>query len=75
MAGSGCPLDDDRELLCISIRQNIMDDNGITIREIAEEYDIDKTMVWRILKRDLNMRSVSSKWIPHELTDQHKILK
>ena len=44
----------------------------ISTRIIAEELDLSKSTVWRILTEHLEMRKVCSTWVPHELTESNK---
>jgi energy-converting hydrogenase A subunit M len=43
----------------------------LTVRSIAEQANIDKETVRKILTEDLDMRKVCAKMIPKELTKEH----
>ena len=55
--GSGRPSDPVKEDVTPLIMQHIIEDNGITIRELAQIYDISKDMVWRILTKYSKMKT------------------
>ena len=50
----------------------IRGDRRIKVREIALQIGISKSAVHRILSQ-LNFRKVSARWVPKELTDDHKL--
>jgi energy-converting hydrogenase A subunit M len=42
-----------------------------TVRSIAEQVNIDRETVKKILTEDLDMRKVRAKMVPKELTEEH----
>ena len=44
----------------------------MSVRELADACEIDKSTVHRILRKDLGLRNVASVWVPHELSDLNK---
>lgn len=55
------------------VRAKVLANGRITVREIAEELDISKNSVDRILVEHLNMRRVSAKIVPRLLSDEQKV--
>jgi transposase len=43
----------------------------LTLRRIAEQTNIDRETVTKILTEDLDMRKVCAKMVPKELTEEH----
>ena len=56
------------DLICTEMQQN----SDHTTQDLAEMFNISKTMVHRILTEDLQFKSLSDKWVPHILTEVHK---
>jgi len=54
------------------IRQIMRKNCRLTFRSIAEEVDIDRETVRKILTEDLDMRKVCAKMVPKELTEEQK---
>jgi len=54
------------------IRQIVCENRRLTIRSIAEQVNIDRETVRKILTADLDMRKVCAKKVPKELTEQQK---
>ena len=44
----------------------------LTVRSIAEQLNIDRETVRKILTEDLDMRKVCAKMVPKELTEEQK---
>ena len=44
----------------------------LTVRSIAEQVNIDRETVRKILSEDLDMRKVCAKMVPKELTEEQK---
>ena len=57
------------------VRQIVMEDLRLTLREIVEKVGISRGSVHSILTEDLCMRRVSAKSIPKLLTEQQKELR
>ena len=50
----------------------IYSDRRLKIREIAEMLDLSRSTVHRITHEDLKFKKVCSRWVPKQLTDEHK---
>ena len=70
--GSGRKRNEERTELVAQVLEDVKEDNRITVRELSIKYDVTKDTMWRILKEDLNLKSKSLRWVPHELTDVQK---
>ena len=47
--------------------------NCVSYRAFAQNLDLDRSTAYRILIEKLHLKVVCSQWIPHRLTDNHKI--
>ena len=56
------------------IRQLIEEDEHLTVRELAQLTEMNKSSVHTILSGNLNLRCVYSVWVPFNLTANHKLL-
>ena len=54
------------------IRQILRENRRLTVRSIAEQANIDRETVSKILTEDLDMRKVCAKMVPKELTKEQK---
>jgi len=54
--------------ICQTVREN----RRLTVRSMAEQVNIDRETVRKILTEDLDMRKVCAKMVPKELTKQQK---
>ena len=54
------------------VNELIQTDRRLKIREISESLDISKSTVHRIVFDELHYRKVSARWVPKELTADHK---
>jgi len=52
------------------VRQIVRENRRPTVRSIAEQVDIDRETVRKILTEDLDMRKVCAKMVPKELTEE-----
>ena len=68
-ARSGRPFTSRNEEVIEKVRQILMEDCRLTLREIVEEVGISRGSVHSILTEDLCMRRVSAKFIPKLLTE------
>lgn len=57
------------------VQQFLTDDNRVTVRQLSEWLEVSKTTIHEILTEDLKLRNVSCVWVPHELQDNHKLLR
>jgi len=55
-----------------NFRQILRENRRLTVRSIAEQVNIDRKTVRKILTEDLNMRKVCAKMVPKELTKEQK---
>ncbi|CAF4576686.1 unnamed protein product, partial [Didymodactylos carnosus] len=55
-----------------AVKDLVNDDPHISIDYIADILDISCGSVDTILKQHLRLRKVSSKWVPHELTQEQR---
>jgi DNA-directed RNA polymerase sigma subunit (sigma70/sigma32) len=49
----------------------VHENRRLTVRSIAEQVNIDRERVRRILTEDLDMRKVRAKMVPKEFTKEH----
>jgi len=54
------------------VRDVIRKDKTLGVRAVAEEVNLDRESVRRILKEELNMRKVCAKMVPKLLSDEQK---
>jgi hypothetical protein len=50
-------------------------DQNITVHELGNNVGLAHSTVLHILKKQLQMQKISSKWVPHYLTEQQKWLR
>ena len=55
-----------------AVQEYLEVDCRMTVRDLADALEIDKSSVHRILRKDLGLRNVASVWVPHELSDLNK---
>ena len=55
-----------------NVRQIVCENRLLTVRSIAEQVNIDRETVRKILTGDLDMRKVCAKMVPKELTEEQK---
>jgi hypothetical protein len=53
----------------------VLADRNITIHELTNNVGLAHSTVLHILKKHLQMRKITSKWVPHDLTEQQKWLR
>jgi len=54
------------------VRQIVRENHRLTVRSIAEQVNIERETVRKILTEDLDMRRVCAKMVPKELTEEQK---
>jgi len=54
------------------VRQIVRENRRLTVRSIAEQVNIGRETVRKILTEDLDMRKVCTKMVPKELTEEQK---
>ena len=69
---SGQPATSRTEEYIAKIRQIVGENRWLTVRSIAEQVDIDRETVRKILTEDLDMRTVCAKMVPKKLTEEQK---
>jgi len=69
---SGPPATSRTEENIAKIRQIVHENSRLTVRSIAEQVNIDREIVRKILTEDLDMRKVCAKMVPKELTKEQK---
>ena len=55
-----------------NLRKIIKDDRHVTYQQIQQSLEISAGSVKKILKDDLGVRKVCSRWVPHQLTDHQR---
>ena len=74
-AGSGRPRTSRTDEMTAQVSQMIADDPHLSSRDLAEQLSSDHSTILRILREDLQLRSVCSVWVPHDLSDEHRQLR
>jgi len=69
---SGLPATSRTEEDIAKVRQILRENRRLTVRIIAEQVNIDKETVRKILTEDLDMSKVCAKMIPKELSEEQK---
>jgi len=69
---SGRPATSRTEENIAKVRQIARENRLVTVRSIAEEVNIDRETVSKMLTEDLDMRKVCAKMGPKELTEEQK---
>ena len=69
---SGWPAPSRTEENIAKVRQILHENRRLTVRSIAEQVNIDRERVRKVLTEDLDMRKVCAKMIPKELTEEQK---
>jgi DNA-directed RNA polymerase sigma subunit (sigma70/sigma32) len=54
-----------------TVRQIMRENRRLTVRSIAEQGNIDRETVRKIITEDLDMRKVCAKMVSKELTEEH----
>jgi hypothetical protein len=54
------------------VAELIESNRRLTVRELAGETGISKTTIDEILVKDLHLKHVSARWVPHLLNDEHR---
>jgi len=69
---SGRPATSRTEENIVKVRQIVRENHRLTVRSIAEQVNIDRVTLRKILTEDLGMRKVCAKMVPKELTEEQK---
>jgi len=69
---SGWPATSRTEENIAKVCQIVRENHRLTVRNIAEQVNIDRETVRKILIEDLDMRKVCAKMVPKELTEEQK---
>ena len=67
---SGRPARSRSEENIVKVRQIVRENRRLTVRSTAEQVNIDRETVRKILTEDLDMRKVCAKMVPKELTEE-----
>ena len=54
------------------VRQKVQSDRRLTVRMIADELGMNSERVWRIITKDLGMRTICAKMVPRLLNEGQK---
>jgi len=69
---SGRPATSRTEENIAKVRQIVREDRQLTVISIAEQVNIDRETVKKVLTEDLSMRKVCAKMVPKDLTEIQK---
>jgi DNA-directed RNA polymerase sigma subunit (sigma70/sigma32) len=69
---SGRPATSRTEENIAKLRQILREDRRLTVRSIAEQVNMYRETVRKILTEDLDMRKMCAKMVPKELTEEQK---
>jgi len=69
---SGWPATSRTEENITKVRQIVRENRPLTVSSIAEQVNIDRKTVRKILTEDLDMKKVCAKMVPKELTEEQK---
>jgi len=69
---SGRPATSITEENTAEVRQIVRENRRLSVRSIAEQVNMDRETVRKILTEDLDMRKVCAKMVPKELTEEQK---
>lgn len=69
---SGRPRDAVTPVTIATVENLVSEDRHITTRKLAEVVGISKERIGYILHKELQMRKLCKKWIPHVLTDENR---
>ena len=72
---SGRPATSRTEENIAKICQIVRENRRLTVRSIAEQVNIGRETVWKILTDDLDMGKVCAKMVPKELTEEQKQIR
>ena len=70
--GSGRKKDPERIAKVGEVERLMVDNPKLTTREVGELLEMSHQMVFHILRNDLHWKCLSDKWVPHDLTENHK---
>ncbi len=70
---SGCPATRLRHIT--AVRNSLQQDSRKTVQEISSEIGAAPSTVFKVIKKDLNMKKLSPKFIPHLLSNQQKAFR
>jgi ribosomal protein S25 len=70
--GPGRPATSRTEENIAKVRQIVREIRRLTVRSIAEQVNIDRKTVRKILTEDLDMRKMCAKMVPKELNEEQK---
>lgn len=68
----GRPRSTSREEMGAAVRELLAEDPHVSINDLVEYTQASHGMIQRILSEDLNLRCVTARWVPHDLTPEQK---
>lgn len=69
---SGCPKSATTPEIIQKTHDMVMNDRRVKVREVSEAIGISKERVGHILHKELKMKKLCARWVPHLLTIDHK---
>jgi len=69
---SGRPAANRSEENIAKVRQIVRENRRLTVRSIAQQVNVDRETVRKIVTEDLDKRKVCAKMVPKELTEEQK---
>jgi len=71
-ARPGRPFSVHNEGLIAKVRKRIKEERCVTVRMMADEFGVNREMIRQILVEDLGKRKVTSRFVPHALSDDQR---
>ena len=75
LLGQGRPVSEIRRNAIDRVSEAIAENNNLSERKLARLLNLNDTMIHRILNEDLEMMWMKTQWVPHQLTDAHRLLR
>ena len=60
------------EGLFAKVRKRIQEEHSVTVRMMADEFGVNRETIRQILIEDLGKRKVTSRFVPHALSDDQR---
>jgi len=71
-ARPGRPFSVRNEGLIAKVRKRIQEERCVTVRLMADEFDVNRETIRKILLEDLGKRKVATRFVPHALSDDQR---
>ncbi|XP_015792251.1 uncharacterized protein LOC107368876 [Tetranychus urticae] len=68
----GRPMEIDYSTVTPIIKKQMQEDRRISISRLADEYNLSLTTLFRIIRNDIELKKLTTKWIPHVLSEANK---